>query len=348
MVKLSVKCRVLDITEKKKSDLDHEYEGFQWWMQFGIDKDILSQHKRAKGHTFKKDQIKYKEYPLVIPKKQVWYRHNDNKLSNHWLKISVRKRKGIGIWLPIRPHKKLPDFKYLCDSMLVKTKKGYYEFRLVFDIPSIPKLPKELIVIDFGERNIATVLSSASDRMFLGREIRGLRAHYSYLRKMLGKKKLIKKIKEIADKEQRIVTGKLHNISNTIINLALKRNAIIVFGKLKRFKKVFSKKLNRMISNMPFFKLRSFIKYKAEWNGIRTFDISEYNSSKKCHFCDHVDKKNRVTQGLFKCRNCGIEYNADLNACHNHFKRAYEQDLLGRALADAQKLVGLNSEQVSR
>ncbi|WP_157181424.1 zinc ribbon domain-containing protein, partial [Actinopolymorpha alba] len=33
--------------------------------------------------------------------------------------------------------------------------------------------------------------------------------------------------------------------------------------------------------------------------------------------CGHVDKRNRVDQGLFICRNCGVVAHADRNASHN-------------------------------
>ncbi|MBI4441465.1 hypothetical protein HY639_04815 [Candidatus Woesearchaeota archaeon] len=108
MVVHCIKAGILNLTKIKKQALDHEYEGFQWWMIFGVDKDILSQHKRAKGYHYDKEVIKYKEYPLVVPHAQIHYRERSTKLTNHWIKTSVRKRKGIGIWPPMKPHKKLP------------------------------------------------------------------------------------------------------------------------------------------------------------------------------------------------------------------------------------------------
>ena len=106
-----IKAGVVHLTNSKLKDLDHEYHGFQWWMQFGIDKDILSQHKRAKGYTYKKEQIKYKNYPLIIPYKQVWMRIHKYKLTKYWMKISVRKRKGVGVWLPLRPQWSIEHLK---------------------------------------------------------------------------------------------------------------------------------------------------------------------------------------------------------------------------------------------
>jgi len=95
MVIHCIKSRVLGLTNIKQEDLDFEYNGFQWWMQFGLDLGILSQHKRAKGWKYKK--IKYKNYPLIIPKDRIRFRYKNTKLTPYWVKISVAKRKGIGI-----------------------------------------------------------------------------------------------------------------------------------------------------------------------------------------------------------------------------------------------------------
>ena len=187
-----------------------------------IDKDILSQHKRAKGWYYDGAKIKYKDYPLVIPYNQVWLRNKNTKLTKYWIKISVRKRKGIGLWLPIKPHKDLLDIKYLKDSLLVKNKKGNYELRLIFQYGVKEIKYHSITSIDLGSVNIEIVCkSSAMKPIFYGRNIRGIRRHYTYLRKRLGNKKLIEKIKDISNKEKRIIEQELHKISNSILNFFL-------------------------------------------------------------------------------------------------------------------------------
>jgi len=337
-----ITCGIVNLTLSKLFDLNHEFEGFQWWMQFGIDKDILSQHKRAKGHNYKKDKIKYKTYPLVIPKIQIRFREKKTKLTKFWIKISVRKRKGIGIWLPIRPHKKLLDFKYLKDSLLLKNKKGNYELRLIFDVPQYKFIPKEIISIDLGEKVIATVCDSRGNKFFLGRNVRGVRRHYAWLRKMLGRKKLLKKIKQIGSKERNIVRNILHHISKEIIQLAKKDGAIITIGDLKGIRKYVKKKgkrIRRIVFNMPYYTLTQMIKYKAEQAGVQVFTINEANTSITCHNCGNKNKKQRKSQGLFSCSRCGLQYNADLNGAMNILNRAKEHDFLAGALAEAQKSV---------
>ena len=314
-----IKAGVLNLTKSKKHALDHEYNGFQYWMLFGVDKDILSQHKRAKGWYYDTKRIKYKDHPLVIPHNQMWVRKKQTKLTPHWIKISVRKRKGIGIWLPIKPHKDLPDIKYLKDSLLLLNKKGNYELRLIYQYEVKEIKYHNITAIDLGYKNIATVCNSANIRpTFYGRNLKGIRRHYLYLRKRLGNKKLLEKIKQIKHKEKRVIEQELHKIANHIVAQSVKAKSVIVLGNLKGIRRSVKKKgkrLNRIVSNMPYYKLTKFITYKALENGIRVVKIKETNTSKLCSRCDNIGE--RKSQGLFICKNCKYQVNADYNASRN-------------------------------
>ena len=321
-----IKVGVIKLTNSKKECLDHEYNGFQKWMIFGEDSDILSQHKRAKGWYYDKNNIKYKEYPLVVPYNQVQFRKKETKLTPYWIKISVRKRKGIGVWLPIKPYKELLDFKYLKDSLLIKNKKGNYELRLVFqyEVPEINY--NNVLAIDLGERNIATICNSSNLKpIFYGRTIRGIRRHYNYLRKQLGEKKLLKKIKSLENKEKRIIEQELHKISNNIVEEAVKTSSMIFLGDLKDIRKSAKgkgKRFNRIVSNMPYYKLTQMITYKSAQQGIKVIKIKENYTSKTCSKCNQIGK--RLKQGLFKCSNCKYEVNADFNGVQNILKRSLD------------------------
>jgi putative transposase len=80
--------------------------------------------------------------------------------------------------------------------------------------------------------------------------------------------------------------------------------------------------MNRIVSNMPYYKLTQFIKYKAAWDGVVVMVISEAYTSKTCHRCGCLGS--RPYQGLFLCHSCGLQYNADLNGAHNILERALD------------------------
>ena len=199
-------------------------------------------------------------------------------------------------------------------------------------------ISENILAIDLGERVIAAVRGSNGHKGLYGKNLRKIRAHYTWLRRQLGKKKLLKKIKMIGAKEKNKINNELHHISNQIIKLAKETKSLIVIGNLKGLKDINKgRRLNRIINCMPHYKLTQMLQYKALQQGLQLLQISERYTSQQCHKCGHTSKKNRKTQGLFECEKCGLQYNADLNAATNILNRAKEQRFLARATAYAQK-----------
>ncbi len=66
-----------------------------------------------------------------------------------------------------------------------------------------------------------------------------------------------------------------------------------------------------------FAQLGDFIVYKAKRAGVPLVLVDPAYTSQTCAECGHVDKRNRVDQGLFICRGCGVVAHADRNASHN-------------------------------
>ena len=75
------------------------------------------------------------------------------------------------------------------------------------------------------------------------------------------------------------------------------------------------------MNSFPFYKLVEYIRYKANWEGIKVVLVSEYYTSQICSKCENIGiRKN----GLFAC-DCGYEDNADRNGAINIGKRALGQ-----------------------
>jgi len=133
------------------------------------------------------------------------------------------------------------------------------------------------------------------------------------------KKVLLKDVKRIGRKEHRVVNDVLHKVSKAMVSLADQTNSCIVLGDLKGIRKRRQgKRLNRIMSNMPYYRLTQMITYKAMMKGIPVITTSEAYTSRTCHICGCEGK--RKTQGLFVCPYCG-EYNADLNGAINIGKK---------------------------
>ncbi|MBU4502381.1 MAG: transposase [Nanoarchaeota archaeon] len=330
-MKITVCCGVVGLTDFKKKVLDFEYNGFQNWMIFGIDQGIYSSYKTAKGWKFKK--IKYREYPLPIWSQLTKIENNPNSVAPYWIRIKTKLKRG-GVWVGFKTKQEMPKNGKLLDSFLTKDSKGNYEFRLIFEIPVQKISMPNILAVDIGDKRLATVCDSLGNKKFLGTEIRKIRTHYLWLRRRLGNKKLLEKVKSVGNKEQRVVNQLLHRVSKEIVTMALKNKCCIVLGDLKGIRQKKYKKLNRIIFKIPYYKLVNYIKYKAEKLGIQVYKIKEYMTSKTCHKCGSTKTK-RPSQSLFKCSSCNIEYNADLNAAINIMNRFKDYMSSNRASAYA-------------
>lgn len=240
-----------------------------------------------------------------------------------WIKIRPRLR----IFCPIRGNVVLEGHT-VRDSKLFKID-NHYELHLVISKNVIhDSNPRAILSVDLGEKVLATaVLLQPCDKVhvskpiFLGRSVRGLRRHYAYLRKKLGQKKLQKVINRIGNTESRKINEILHKISKEIVEIAKNHRAVILIGDLTGIRKSSKgKKMNRIVANMPYYKLTQYITYKANWEGIPIVITKEWYSSKMCSKCSS-DYTTRPYQGLFRCHDCGYRCNADYNGAKNLGKR---------------------------
>lgn len=325
-MKLTIRCGIVKLTKRKQALLDKEYFNLQKFLK-GENVPLYSANRQQALRYYKK--IKRKEYPLSLRNDLI----NLHKAKQFWfLKIPVYGVRG-GIKVPIKPHREIPENAKLCESKIIR-KNGKYIANLTFefDVP-LKKSFSSVFAVDLGERVPATAVLLQNGNVmranFYGREVRGIRRHYAWLRKRLQERRLLRDVKRIGSKERRLVNDTLHKVSHKIVSFADFTNSCIVLGNLKGIRKQRKgKRLNRIISNMPYYKLSKMIEYKAELKGIPVVSMREDGSSKTCHICNNEGE--RETQGLFVCSSCG-EYNADLNGAINLGKRFLSYMLLNGA-----------------
>jgi putative transposase len=75
--------------------------------------------------------------------------------------------------------------------------------------------------------------------------------------------------------------------------------------------------LNRSIYDAGWARLSSMIAYKAESAGRCHVLVEAAHTSQRCAECGHIARENRRSQAVFRCRQCGHEDNADVNAARN-------------------------------
>jgi IS605 OrfB family transposase len=219
----------------------------------------------------------------------------------------------------------------LRDSKLVVDGDGrcWMHFTVTRDVT--PVQPRAVLAVDLGEKRLATTVlldqTGFKEPRFYGRHARGIRRHYAWLRRSLGERKLLRVVRKVKDTEGKKVNTLCHQISHAIVEQAKANTAIIVVGDLKGIRenrRDRGRRMNRILSSMPYHKLTRQIEYKAAWEGIPVAMINERRTSKTCHRCHSTDTS-RVAQSIFQCHACGLLYNADLNGAKNIAERFWAQ-----------------------
>lgn len=349
-IQKTVKARIFALTRIKEALLREEYDNFQASLR-GYDVPLYSATKQQAQRLLKRmgRKPKRKEYPMILRRDVFNVRETENRLARFWVKVPVYHIRG-GIKVPIqlpRNQEGLLSLSIREGKLLWKGDHWSLHITVMKEVEVKPQPPSTVLAVDLGERYVATsvviVNGVMRDPRFYGKRVRGMRRHYTWLRKRLGERKLLWVIRKVGHGERRKVNAILHNISRAIVDKAKVNKAVIVLGKLKGVRqRARGRRMNRIVASMPYYRLTQLITYKALWEGIPAIKISERNTSKTCHKCGKMGR--RPSQGLFKCPNCGLEYNADLNGAINLAKRFSEQGLENGAVLDT----ALNSGVMNR
>lgn len=178
--------------------------------------------------------------------------------------------------------------------------------------------PDGFVGVDLGIVNIAT---ASTGYLATGRGLNRYRKRQNALRAKLQKKRTKsakRRLKARAGKEARHATNQNHIISKTIVTEAERTGRGLALEELKGIRaRVRLRKPQRVaLHSWAFAQLGDFIVYKAKRAGVPLVVIDPAYTSQTCAECGHVDKRNRVDQGLFICRGCGVVAHADRNASH--------------------------------
>lgn len=128
-----------------------------------------------------------------------------------------------------------------------------------------------------------------------------------------GRKKKLKGLNKLANRERNFVKTYNHYVSKNVVDFAVKNRAkYINIEDLSGFDSS-----QFILRNWSFYELQQFIIYKATKYGIEVRKINPYHTSQICSCCGHWEEGQRIDQAHFKCKSCGAELNADFNASRN-------------------------------
>ncbi|MFF1396598.1 RNA-guided endonuclease InsQ/TnpB family protein [Streptomyces sp. NPDC058287] len=197
---------------------------------------------------------------------------------------------------------------------------GVFYLIATCDVPEAePYEPDGFVGVDLGIVNIAT---TSTGYQAAGRGLNRYRKRQLVLRAKLQRKRTKsakRRLRERSRREQRHVKNTNHVIAKTIVTEAERTSAGISLEELKGIRqRVRLRKPQRVaLHSWAFAQLGEFIVYKARRAGVPLVFVDPAYTSQMCCECEHVDRRNRVDQGLFICRGCGVVAHADRNASHN-------------------------------
>jgi len=108
----------------------------------------------------------------------------------------------------------------------------------------------------------------------------------------------------------------LHHISHDLI--MNKRPGTVVLENLNVSGMVQNRRLSQAVSDVGFYELRRQIEYKAQECGVRVVVVDRwFPSSKTCSGCGCIKDDLTLADRTFRCDDCGLEIDRDLNAALN-------------------------------
>ncbi|HWR24844.1 MAG TPA: transposase, partial [Methanosarcina sp.] len=214
---------------------------------------------------------------------------------------------------------------------------------------SIPEIETKSVDNYIGvDRNttghIAVVANPETGKIWkLGKK--GLHIHdkYKNIRKFLQKQGKYKKVKQIKDRESRIVKDLNHKISKKIVEIAVQNNSGVKLEDLTgiRNNNKQKKSFRYALHSWSFYQLQMFIEYKAKLHGVKIAYIDPHYTSQSCSKCGLIGNRNGK---LFKC-SCGHVDHADVNAAFNIGRSTKERDLV-EGITDNPKVALSSAKQM--
>ena len=210
--------------------------------------------------------------------------------------------------------------KYVPGDPTIFMKDDKFYLSIPFKVPEIPLQNETCIGVDLGERRFAI---TSDGIMFNDKEYNARKRKLRYLKRCLqkkGTKSARKHKRKLSVKERNQSMDMCRRVANAIIGST--DSSIIVLEDLRNIKKNTSKtdegfkktNHNRRISQIPFYKFKQILSYKALLNGKRVETVSPFMTSQTD--CTTGKKDGTRKNRRFYCKN-GTVFDADWNAAIN-------------------------------
>lgn len=245
------------------------------------------------------------------------YRLPNQKFSINGNKIRLEK---IG-WVRMSVDRIIPGDCKILSCTISKNCCNQYLVSISVDtvICHKPKTGKS-VGVDLGLKSFATLSDNVvidNIKFFREKQSEIIKIQKHLSRKKKGSNRYKKNKLRIARLHNKIANKRndfLHNVTTLLIN----NYDIICIEDLNVSGMLSNHKLAKSISDTSFSIFRSMLEYKCNWYGKKLVVIDRfYPSSKTCSKCGWKKEDLALSDRVFKCENCGMEIDRDLNVAIN-------------------------------
>jgi len=308
-----------------------------------LDKNYKSWFKlRKKDNKANPPMFRKKEMLSVISFKQC-FKIIEGKLRFGMSRKYKEENKIKFLEMPIMEWKNFEGIAKFCQ---IKFNKGNWYAHVVYEIEEkIPILNNKVMSVDVGIINTAvTCDTQGNTNIYSGKQILAIQHYFnkekakltSILTKQYSERHSSRALRILQQKQNRQLNQALHTHSKKIVTDCINKEIkTLVVGDITdiRKDKNFGKKGNQKLHSWSFSKFTEQLRYKCAKVGIRFVTVNEAYTSQMCSCCKTINKKNRKHRGLYKCKTCGVQLNADVNGSVNILNK-YLQDFMSSSIGN--------------
>lgn len=202
---------------------------------------------------------------------------------------------------------------------LLRDWKGRWWLHVVMETAAPVVTPtEETVGVDLGIANPAT---DSRNKFYGDKHWKNIEDRTFQLRRRLqskGTKSAKKRLKKLSGRQRRFRRDCDHVLSKRLVK-SVEAGATIAFEDLTNIRgRAKVRKAQRCrLHGWSFAQFQAFVSYKSEARGIVVGFVDPRYTSQKCSQCSYIERGNRPTQSDFRCKKCGFECHADLNAAIN-------------------------------
>ena len=289
---------------------------------FYLDNNLKKYYNNSFGYPrykSKYDKNSYTTSAVYSKYKNKNYCNIELDLVNRLIKLPKVK------WISIRGYRNVKNINgKIVSATISKERNGKYYVSIIFNMININNkefMPRSIIGIDLGIKKLLTLSDGTTydNNKYIDKyEKRIKRLQRELSRKVKRSNNYYKCKKKLAILHSKLKNARnyyLHNITKKITDIY----DIIICEKLNVQKMLKEHNLSKKISDASFYEIIRQLEYKSKYKNKLFYQIDEYYpSSQECNVCGNIDKKYKdLNERVYKCSNCGIKIDRDLNASIN-------------------------------